>query len=72
MAIFGEEKPHGVDVRDRPLRCLVCQHNTFYRRQAQMHGQLATIFNVEWSAPTCDCVVCSQCGYVHSFFPMKG
>jgi hypothetical protein len=27
--------------------------------------------NIEWTSPTCDCMVCSQCGYVHWFFPMK-
>ena len=71
MPIFGEEEPQVVEVHGRALRCLVCEHDTFYRRQAQMHGRLATMFNVEWTAPTCDCVVCSQCGYVHWFFPMK-
>ena len=72
MPIFGKEEPQVVDVHERPLRCLVCDHNTFYRRQAQMHGRLASMFNVEWVAPTCDCIVCSQCGYVHWFFPDEG
>jgi hypothetical protein len=43
----------------------------FYRRQAQLHTRNSTLFNVEWLDPVCDCVVCSACGYVHWFFPMR-
>ena len=50
------------------VRCVVCQHEAFYRRQAQLPG---TVFNVAWMAPVCDCVICSQCGYIHWFYPMK-
>jgi predicted nucleic-acid-binding Zn-ribbon protein len=67
MATFGKEDPEPVEVLGRPLRCLVCQHDTFHRREAQLHGKLATLFNVEWTSPTCDCLVCSNCGYVHWF-----
>ena len=24
-------------------------------------------FNLEWTAPTATCVICSECGYVHWF-----
>jgi hypothetical protein len=71
MPIFGQEEPQVVDVHDRPLHCLVCEHDTFYRRRAQLHGRMATMFNVEWTAPVCDCMVCGACGYIHWFFPMK-
>ena len=70
MPIFGkEEEPQTVNVLDRPLRCVVCQHDTFYRRKAQLHSRFATIFDAEWTGPNCDCLVCSQCEYVHWFFP---
>ena len=72
MPIFGkEDEPQVVEVHERPLRCVVCQHDTFYRRQAQLHGRTATLLNVEWTAPTCECVICSGCGSVHWFFPLK-
>jgi hypothetical protein len=71
MPFFGKEEPEPVSVHDRPLQCVVCRHDTFYRRQSQLPGRMATIFNVEWIAPVCDCVICSQCGHVHWFFPMK-
>ena len=70
MPVFGDkEEPQTVEVRGAPLRCLVCQHDTFYRREAQLHSKWATLLNTEWMAPRCDCVVCSQCGYIHWFFP---
>jgi len=71
MPFFGKEEPEQVSVHDRPLQCAVCRHDTFYRRQSQLPGRMATILNLEWTAPVCDCVICSECGYVHWFFPMK-
>jgi len=67
MGIFGKEEPEEVTLNERPLRCLVCQNGAFYRRRAQLHGPVATLFNLEWTAPTATCVICSECGYVHWF-----
>jgi predicted nucleic-acid-binding Zn-ribbon protein len=72
MPIFSDDEPQVVEVLGRPLRCVVCQHDTFYRREAQMPSGLSTLMNLEWTAPRCDCIVCSGCGYVHWFFPLKG
>jgi hypothetical protein len=69
MSIFGTDEPEVVDVNGQPLRCLVCQHGTFYQRRAQLHSGVATFFKIEWVSPTCVCVVCSACGYVHWFLP---
>ena len=67
MGIFGKEDPEEVTVNGKPLRCVVCQHGAFYQRRAQLHGPVATLFNLEWTAPTATCVICSQCGHVHWF-----
>jgi formate-dependent nitrite reductase cytochrome c552 subunit len=69
MSIFGTEDPEVVEVKGRPLCCLVCQHGTFYQRSAQLHSGVATFFNLEWASPTCICVVCSECGHIHWFLP---
>jgi hypothetical protein len=69
VRVFGKDEPETVLVRGRPLRCLVCQHDAFYQRKAQLHSGIATFFQLEWSSPTCVCVVCSACGYVHWFLP---
>jgi predicted nucleic-acid-binding Zn-ribbon protein len=69
MGIFGKEEPETIELNGKPLRCVVCQHATFYQRKAQLHGGVATFFDVEWASPTCLCLVCSECGYIHWFVP---
>ena len=69
MAMFGKSEPETVDVRGQPLRCQVCDTDTFWRREAQLHTGVASFFNLEWASPTCICLVCSSCGYIHWFFP---
>jgi hypothetical protein len=69
MGIFGKEEPEAIEVYGKALRCLVCQNPTFYKRTAQLHGRMLTIFNVEWASPTCECMICSECGYIHWFVP---
>ena len=69
MNIFGKEEPQAIEIRGRALRCLVCTNDGFYQRSAQLHGAVATFFKLEWASPTCTCVICSMCGYVHWFTP---
>jgi len=70
MNIFGREEPEAVTISGQPLRCVVCRNEGFYRRTAQLHTGVATFFNLEWAtSPTCTCIVCSMCGYVHWFVP---
>ena len=71
VGIFEKDQPESVAVKGRPLRCVVCQHDYFYERRAQLHGGVATFFNLEWASPTCTCVVCAHCGYVHWFLPQE-
>jgi hypothetical protein len=67
MGLFGVETPETVTVRGNPFRCLACQHDTFFQRRAQLHGAVATFFNVEWASQSCVCIICSECGHVHWF-----
>jgi len=69
MGIFGKEEPEPVEMLGKPFCCQVCKHDTFYTRRAQLHAGVATFFNLEWASPTCDCIICSHCGYIHWFFP---
>ena len=69
MGIFGKEEPETIELNGKPLRCVVCQHDTFYQRKAQLHGGVATFFDVEWASPTYLCLICSECGYIHWFVP---
>ena len=67
MGIFAKEEPEPITINGNPLHCVVCRHDTFYERRAQLHGPFATLFNLEWTAPTATCIICSGCGYVHWF-----
>ena len=69
MGLFGTREPGPVGGAGRALRCVVCANGTFWHRRAQLHGGVASFFNLQWTAPTADCAVCSQCGYVHWFLP---
>lgn len=71
MGIFGKEEPEPVEMLGKAFHCQVCTHDTFYTRRAQLHAGVATFFNLEWASPTCDCVICSYCGYIHWFFPER-
>lgn len=51
------------------LTCAVCRHARFRHRKAQLQTALASFFNVEWTAPSADCYICTQCGFVHWFMP---
>jgi hypothetical protein len=69
MGLFGKGEPESFDVNEKPLHCQVCQNETFWRREGQLHTGVASFFNVEWASPTCTCLVCSSCGYIHWFLP---
>lgn len=69
MGLLSGKEPETMDVNGKPLHCVVCQHGKFHLRSAQLHDQWKTIFDVEWASPTCTCLICAGCGYVHWFVP---
>jgi uncharacterized protein with PIN domain len=69
MALFGQDDPQPVEIRGNPLQCLVCNGKLFRRRQAQLNTAVATFFKFDWANASADCVVCSNCGYIHWFMP---
>ena len=72
MGLFGKSEPETVELPaldGASMKCQVCNNHTFWRRDAQLHTGVASFFNVEWASPTCTCVICSRCGFIHWFFP---
>ena len=65
----GGERGQVAFVADQPLKCVVCHHDRFRHRRAQLHSASASFFNLEWLGPTADCYICSNCGHVHWFIP---
>ena len=68
MSLFKSE-PIGVEVQGRVLKCLVCQHDSFWKREAQLNTSAASFFGVDWANATGTCYVCAKCGYIHWFLP---
>jgi predicted nucleic-acid-binding Zn-ribbon protein len=74
MGLFGKEEPETIELEalnGKSLKCQVCGNGTFWQRDAQLHTGVASFFNVEWASPTCTCVICSSCGFIHWFFPQR-
>lgn len=71
MKLFGEEKPEQIEILGKTLQCQVCSHTYFWRREVQLHSAVATFFKLDWTEPSADCYVCSNCGYLHWFLPLK-
>jgi hypothetical protein len=69
MGFFGKDEPETATVRGKPFPCQACGNDTFWQKRAQLHGPLLSFIDLEWAAPTCDCLICSVCGYVHWFLP---
>ena len=72
MPLFGgDEQPEPAVVEGHPVVCQICHNRTFWQKRAQLHGGLATFFNMEWASPTAVCLVCSNCGHIHWFLPLE-
>lgn len=64
-------QPEPVKVAGQPLRCLICRHEQFRSRNAQLNTASATFFGVDWANASAVCYVCDGCGYVHWFLPQR-
>ena len=72
MGLFGKEEPKHVSTRTgAQLACLVCGCDLFFPRKGQLNTAVASFFNLDWTNPTADCVVCGRCGFVHWFLGSK-
>ena len=56
-----------IEINGKPLRCLICSHESFFTRQAQLNTAAATFFNFDWANKSGTCYVCAECGYIHWF-----
>jgi len=61
--------PIGVEVQGRVLKCLVCGHDEFWKKEAQLNTAGASFLNMEWTSPSGICNLCARCGYIHWFLP---
>ena len=69
MGLFGKTEPEQVTVAGKPLRCEICKHDLFWKRDAQLNTAAFSFFNIDWANATATCYVCNGCGYIHWFLP---
>jgi predicted nucleic-acid-binding Zn-ribbon protein len=67
MGLFSDEQPEVATIHGKSFECLVCRHNQFWEREAQLNTALATLFNMDWANQSATCLVCAGCGYIHWF-----
>jgi predicted nucleic-acid-binding Zn-ribbon protein len=68
MSWFKQD-PIGVEIQGRELKCLVCGHDAFLKKEAQLNTTGASLLNLEWTSPSGACYICAKCGYIHWFLP---
>jgi hypothetical protein len=47
VGLFGQSNPEPVEIVGRPLRCEICDHDQFWRREAMLNTAVATFFNFD-------------------------
>ena len=68
MSWFKQD-PIGVEIQGRELKCLVCGHGVFWKKEAQLNTAGASFLNLDWTNPSGACYICAKCGYIHWFLP---
>jgi len=69
MGLSDKAQPMGVEINGKPLACLVCGHDSFWKREAQLNTAGASLLGFDWANATGVCYVCAKCGYIHWFLP---
>ncbi len=68
---MGREESTTVEVAGIQLRCVICQYDRFWKREAQLNTSVATFFGFDWANESGTCYICEQCGYIHWFLPRQ-
>jgi predicted nucleic-acid-binding Zn-ribbon protein len=63
------ENAEPVVILGRELKCVICGHDRFWQREAQLNTAAASFFNLDWTNAAGICVICNECGYIHWFYP---
>ncbi len=63
------QQPEAYKVGEVELKCLVCAHELFWRREVQLTEGVPTLDYPSWKNRYALCLICSNCGYIHWFLP---
>ncbi len=68
MGIFGKDRPAEPCVANgHELKCLICGHDKFFEKKAQLNTATATFLGWDFVNPEGICAICEECGYIHWF-----
>ncbi len=68
MGLFSKEKKATpVTVKGKKLKCVVCEHDKFSQRDAQLNTTGMSMLGLDWANKTASCYVCENCTYIHWF-----
>jgi predicted nucleic-acid-binding Zn-ribbon protein len=65
--LFSEPEAEAVEVDDRVLKCLICGHDRFNMREAQLNTSGMSQFGLDFLNTSGACAVCDNCGFIHWF-----
>ncbi|MFK0224889.1 hypothetical protein ACIQUL_03890 [Streptomyces sp. NPDC090303] len=60
-------KPVHAAIGDRPIRCQMCDHDTFREREVKLNSTGMEFFNLAWANESATGLICWTRGYVHLF-----
>ena len=59
--------PEAVQINGRALKCVICAHESFHKRKTHFDTAIIRSLNPEWVESSGYCLICHQCGFIHSF-----
>ncbi|HUR62511.1 MAG TPA: hypothetical protein VM286_09140 [Candidatus Thermoplasmatota archaeon] len=62
-----EDQPQAFRVGGKDLACLVCGGGRFWSKRILLNTAGLTFMKLDWANRDAVAVICSACGYVHSF-----
>ena len=68
MALFKKE-PRSYEIQGHVLKCNLCGHDEFHKREGQLNTSMATFFKMDWANTSAVCFVCDRCGQILWFLP---
>ena len=69
MPFFKKEEAISYEIQGNVLKCTLCGHDEFHKREAQLNTATATFFNLDWANASAVCLVCDKCGQIFWFLP---
>lgn len=60
-------KPLHAAIGEHPILCLMCDNDTFRKREVLLNSTGMELFNTAWANESATGLICRSCGYVHLF-----